>query len=497
MGFGMATRRALTVFVGAAALLTASAAHAGGAIAVITSPDGLWSAGIDASGQVVDLFPPAQPASDNLFESLAYIASFDTLQLTERVESTYVVEEQTILEHSAQTRLVNPSSAISLQIHVTMLDGFAGGAKITLIAENKSPAGDQIGVKLFYYADYDISGTFGNDEAILIFEPNTPRLQAIEQIDSTPGDPKPLWFGGFGTYKSFEIDLFPVLRTALDTGVPQLASADFTPPGQFLDHTTALSGEKALLAPGQAVTLQVGLGGVGMGKNPCGRIDFGITPDDFDNPNACGADPIVITTQYVGGHSIVFGTAVDNFNPAPVAILNDGACHPTCRSSGMPAFTGPWWCQFRLPAGPNEPGPRAGVDKFTADLCFIDSPPGTLLMRGYDNNRNLIATAENSQPNSESLTIVAPSGQLIAYVNIGNTVRPFGVSVDCLKYRDPVERITCPWDLDGDGMVSTPDLLILLSRWGPAPGNPADFNGDGNVGTVDLLKLLAFWGLCP
>ena len=56
---------------------------------------------------------------------------------------------------------------------------------------------------------------------------------------------------------------------------------------------------------------------------------------------------------------------------------------------------------------------------------------------------------------------------------------------------------TCPWDLDGDGLVSTTDLLIVLSRWGLANGNPADFDNDGFVGTTDLLKLLANWGPCP
>ena len=55
---------------------------------------------------------------------------------------------------------------------------------------------------------------------------------------------------------------------------------------------------------------------------------------------------------------------------------------------------------------------------------------------------------------------------------------------------------SCPWDLDGNGLVGTSDLLMLLARWGVAAGNPADFDGDGFVGTSDLLKLLANWGAC-
>ncbi len=52
-------------------------------------------------------------------------------------------------------------------------------------------------------------------------------------------------------------------------------------------------------------------------------------------------------------------------------------------------------------------------------------------------------------------------------------------------------------DLDGDGVVSTSDLLILFSNWGlcPVKGEcPADLNGDGLVGTSDLLILFANWG---
>ena len=54
----------------------------------------------------------------------------------------------------------------------------------------------------------------------------------------------------------------------------------------------------------------------------------------------------------------------------------------------------------------------------------------------------------------------------------------------------------CNGDIDGDGIVSTSDLLILLANWGPNPGSPADLNGDGVVDTTDLLILLSNWGGC-
>lgn len=52
---------------------------------------------------------------------------------------------------------------------------------------------------------------------------------------------------------------------------------------------------------------------------------------------------------------------------------------------------------------------------------------------------------------------------------------------------------TLPGDVNGDGIVNTEDLLLLLGAWGPNPGHPADFDGDGVVGTSDLLILLGNW----
>ena len=52
-------------------------------------------------------------------------------------------------------------------------------------------------------------------------------------------------------------------------------------------------------------------------------------------------------------------------------------------------------------------------------------------------------------------------------------------------------------DLNGDGVVSAGDVLILLSNWGPCDNCEdcsADLNGDCVVGAVDLLILLANWG---
>jgi subtilisin-like proprotein convertase family protein len=54
----------------------------------------------------------------------------------------------------------------------------------------------------------------------------------------------------------------------------------------------------------------------------------------------------------------------------------------------------------------------------------------------------------------------------------------------------------CPGDIDGDQVVGTTDLLVLLGSWGTSvlPNTSGDLTGDGQVGTADLLELLSAWG---
>jgi len=53
-----------------------------------------------------------------------------------------------------------------------------------------------------------------------------------------------------------------------------------------------------------------------------------------------------------------------------------------------------------------------------------------------------------------------------------------------------------PADLNGDGMVGSADLALLLGAWGPCPAPTpcgADLDGDGDVGSADLALLLGAW----
>ncbi len=55
-------------------------------------------------------------------------------------------------------------------------------------------------------------------------------------------------------------------------------------------------------------------------------------------------------------------------------------------------------------------------------------------------------------------------------------------------------RSGTPADLNGDGVVSTPDLHILFSAWGSNPAHRGDLTGDGTVDAQDVRALVAQWG---
>ncbi|MFO0829330.1 MAG: LamG-like jellyroll fold domain-containing protein [Phycisphaerales bacterium] len=70
------------------------------------------------------------------------------------------------------------------------------------------------------------------------------------------------------------------------------------------------------------------------------------------------------------------------------------------------------------------------------------------------------------------------------------------MGVGSISYVPAAPPAPCPADLNGDGIVSSSDLGVLLGAWGTA-GPTGDLNGDGIVGSPDLGILLGAWGACP
>ena len=83
-------------------------------------------------------------------------------------------------------------------------------------------------------------------------------------------------------------------------------------------------------------------------------------------------------------------------------------------------------------------------------------------------------------------------------------IDPFccNVSWDNLCASEAIDLCGCVADIappNGDGVVNTDDLLLVINSWGPCPGCDADvapLGGNGFVNTDDLLVIINNWGAC-
>ncbi len=295
--------RSISVVVAVAGLV--GAAHAGGGN--MASTDGLWTAQIDPFGQVDALTPMGQ--FDRVSESWVFDANTDSAMICRRMQNNYAVVmgptidmggthsytklakstgngpapsgdccephpsegcedpvceaavcafddfccledwDEVCVGHAEVLRGCDCSPAVpalAIEIENTMIDGPNGGVLSVIRSINESLT-ETYEVKLFYYVDLDI-GSPEDDEATPIFDGG---LVAIEQAIFP--DILPLWFGGCPPYKSWEIDVWPLLIQKLDSNtVTQLSSTDHTIPGAD-DHSLALSTEAVMLGPGQTL----------------------------------------------------------------------------------------------------------------------------------------------------------------------------------------------------------------------------------------------------
>ena len=78
--------------------------------------------------------------------------------------------------------------------------------------------------------------------------------------------------------------------------------------------------------------------------------------------------------------------------------------------------------------------------------------------------------------------------------DLDGNLRIVGAGIDMGCYEEQGPHSKCPADLNGDGIVNSADIGLLLSDW--AFDGPGDLNDDGTINAADLGLLLAEWGFC-
>jgi hypothetical protein len=155
-------------------------------------------------------------------------------------------------------------------------------------------------------------------------------------------------------------------------------------------------------------------------------------------------------------------------------------------------------------------GPSTDIPTITAPIDlhlghFDADDHFDLLLTHSTGNENIgIYTGNGDGTFNDAIILASPNGTIAAAGDLdGDGLDDVVMSTTFVFSDGPIAvllndgQVGIPGDLDGNGVVGTADLLMLLAAWGPCPPEgdcPADLNGDGVVGTADLLTLLANWG---
>ena len=134
-----------------------------------------------------------------------------------------------------------------------------------------------------------------------------------------------------------------------------------------------------------------------------------------------------------------------------------------------------------------------GPGRFPIGSLVIGATPATVrLVDDADNGHGGAPPAVYAR----SLTIATGAQLVTGGIPVYYETLDLQGGVDNMNNLIPLGAAPCPADLTGDGMVTSPDLGVLLAAWGGSePG--VDLDGSGAVDSGDLGVLLSAWGPCP
>ena len=149
--------------------------------------------------------------------------------------------------------------------------------------------------------------------------------------------------------------------------------------------------------------------------------------------------------------------------------------------------------------------PRGGETLIANSVCFIDwyaavpagkVQPTMMIELSISGPYGSFQTIAEEVPDNGRYQWLVPDNLLTSedcHLRFTLSTDPPAVAVTASPFTI-INPNLIPGDVNGDGIVNTEDLLLLLGAWGECPGCPEDLNGDGVVNTEDLLILLGNWG---
>ena len=128
-----------------------------------------------------------------------------------------------------------------------------------------------------------------------------------------------------------------------------------------------------------------------------------------------------------------------------------------------------------------------GMPWLPAEQGFLSTDEAMILF-GASMARNIgpFQPKPFSGPQSDALPVIAPQVD----DDLDASDDPQEGEID-----EQFDGLDCPADLNGDGVVDSADLGLLIAAWNTADA-VADINGDGAVDAADLGLLVGAWGDC-
>lgn len=226
-------------------------------------------------------------------------------------------------------------------------------------------------------------------------------------------------------------------------------------------------------------------------------IDCFVAPAMREGDLTAAQVSAIVAWFYAGGDLLLFDDR-DDFDR-----IGDALGFPTVNGPGI---SGGEFQATAVGSGPLVNGPFGTVTTFTQlflvghlDAAAIQSTGGSVAATNVAGAAIAVWNRGRLGPTSGRLVIVTDVDTFAdstgypgaANYDVMNSNARLGLNAAAWF----VKSAACPFDLDGDGLVTAPDLAVLLGQWGSA--GTADFDANGSVGAEDLAILLGAWGGCP